>query len=79
MALIMHGFSWSFMVSLPILIFYYKGYPSYNYYMILITNMLLHAFIDNKKCNKFEINLLQDQYLHLMQIFSTYLILMIIN
>ncbi len=64
-ALIMHGFSWSFMITLPTLL------VSSNYYVIcpyIIINALLHSFIDHLKANKYVVNLVEDQVLHVFQI-----------
>lgn len=67
-ALFAHAFSWSFMIMIPILIWGQWEWP------ILIANMLTHAVIDNAKANKFQINLVQDQTYHLIQIIATWLI-----
>lgn len=71
-ALAAHGFSWSFMVHLPILIW---GMIYLNNIAFIITyffNLLFFAYyhskIDNKKANKYEINLKTDQIFHLEQI-----------
>ena len=68
MALLMHSFSWTFSVSVfPILyavILGEKWYP-----ILFILNLILHMFVDNLKANKKRINLIQDQIIHLFQIF----------
>ena len=64
-ALFAHSFSWSFMIMIPVLIWGQWEWP------ILIANMLTHAVIDNAKANKFQINLIQDQTYHLIQIIAT--------
>ena len=66
-ALFAHSFSWSFMIMIPVLIWGQWEWP------ILIANMLTHAVIDNAKANKFQINLIQDQTYHLIQIIATWL------
>lgn len=71
-ALFAHAFSWSFMIMIPILIWGRWEWP------ILIANMLTHAVIDNAKANKFQINLIQDQTYHLIQIIATWLIFVVI-
>lgn len=76
-ALIMHGFSWSFMIHLPIVVY---GIATSNYDMILSAVIFLpvqalaHAYIDNEKANEMSINLISDQILHLMQIVFVWLI-----
>ena len=71
-ALIMHAFSWSFMIILPLILI------GVNQYVIVISiaiNTIIHAFIDDLKANKKKINLVQDQAIHLLQILSTWFII----
>lgn len=77
-ALIMHSFSWAFTITLPILV--YKmvilgQLVETNYFIALSINTILHIFIDDLKANKYKINLVQDQTLHIIQIVITWLIL----
>lgn len=71
-ALIMHAFSWTFMIMLP-LIFVSPISPAF--YVIFVVNLAVHAYIDNLKANKHKINLWQDQLIHLAQIILTFIIL----
>ena len=71
-ALIMHAFSWTFMIMLP-LIFVSPISPAF--YVIFIVNLAVHAYVDNLKANKHKINLWQDQLIHLAQIILTFIIL----
>jgi hypothetical protein len=72
MALIMHGFSWAFMVMLPIAIaLSFNIGPSF--LIMLIFNALFHAFIDDLKANQKLINLWGDQLCHMVQIGGTFL------
>ena len=71
-ALFAHSFSWSFMIMIHVLIWCQWEWP------ILIANMLTHAVIDNAKANKFQINLIQDQTYHLIQIVVTWLIFVVL-
>ena len=71
-ALFAHSFSWAFMIMIPVMICGQWEWP------ILIANMLAHAVIDNAKANKFQINLIQDQTYHLIQIVATWLIFVVI-
>jgi hypothetical protein len=72
-ALLMHSFSWSFMIMLPIaLILNFK--ISILFLIIFVCNMALHAATDNLKANKFKINLIVDQIIHLGQIIITAII-----
>lgn len=76
-ALAAHGFSWAFMIMLPLLIYAithnYDGI-FYGYYVFaLLGNAALHCYIDNLKANKHAINLIIDQTLHMAQIAVTYI------
>ena len=71
-ALIMHAFSWTFMIMLP-LIFVSPISPAF--YVIFVVNLAIHAYVDNLKANKHKINLWQDQLIHLAQIILTFIIL----
>ena len=71
-ALIMHAFSWTFMIMLP-LIFVSPINPAF--YVLFIVNLAVHAYVDNLKANKHKINLWQDQLIHLAQIILTFIIL----
>lgn len=65
-ALFMHGFSWSFLISIPII--FLSGGVSLGLFIFIIINGLIHSFIDNLKANKKKINLVVDQLLHILQI-----------
>ena len=71
-ALMMHSFSWAFMIYLPItiwcLILGGTWCPQ-----VIIANMIIHSIVDNEKANKRSINLIQDQLIHIIQIFVTWL------
>ena len=69
---IMHAFSWTFMIMLP-LIFVSPINPAF--YVIFVVNLAVHAYVDNLKANKHKINLWQDQLIHLAQIILTFIIL----
>lgn len=77
MALFMHSFSWTFMISLPLtiygLIFDGAWYP-----ILFIANIVIHAITDNAKCNCKKINLLQDQIIHMAQIVVTWALLLFV-
>lgn len=74
-ALIAHSFSWSFMITLPWII--YAGF-ALNFALIVIpVNALIHALVDDLKANKHKINLIQDQLIHLAQIALTFTVCLI--
>ena len=73
-ALLMHSISWTFMIMLPIAI-----YKTFNitiaFAILFVINVAIHAIIDDLKANKKKINLLTDQYIHILQIAVTFIIL----
>ena len=71
-ALIMHAFSWTFMIMLPLI---FVSPISLAFYVIFVVNLAIHAYVDNLKANKHKINLWQDQLIHLAQIILTFIIL----
>lgn len=76
-ALIMHSFSWSFMVHLPIIIYYYMNNINISvvYLILIIIQMIIHIIVDNAKVNTKSINLVIDQSIHIAQIIISYSIL----
>lgn len=69
-ALIMHSFSWSFMIMLPIAVV--NGFDmSISFLIAFMINLAVHAFTDDLKANKRKINLWTDQIIHLCQIALT--------
>lgn len=69
-ALLMHSFSWAFMIMLPI-----AAYLSFStgiaFYIVLFINCFMHATVDHMKANEYIINLVQDQIIHVIQIIVT--------
>lgn len=74
-ALIMHAFSWSFMISLPIL---YLGFTKW-IAVAIILNTIIHGIVDDLKANKHKINLIVDQSIHIIQIIITWVLLVVIK
>lgn len=71
--LIMHSFSWAFMVMLPVAVS--QEFQIDAVFMIMfITNTIVHAIVDDLKANKRKINLVTDQSIHIGQIIVTFLI-----
>lgn len=75
-ALLMHSFSWSFMIMLPIA-YVYSFDLNVLFLVLFLVNMAVHAFVDDLKANKRKINLWTDQLIHLSQITITDFIFMI--
>lgn len=71
-ALIAHGFSWSFIVHLPIMAYAFYQHQDPVIYYSIVASIFIHAFIhadvDNDKANRKVINLVTDQSFHLAQI-----------
>ena len=72
-ALIMHSFSWTFMIMLP-LVFAEAVCPLF--YVIFVFNIIVHAITDDQKANRHRINLWKDQIIHIFQIIMTFCVLM---
>lgn len=66
-SLIIHSFSWAFMIMLPIA--YYISFEiDAIFVVVLVANTIIHAAVDDLKANKREINLWVDQLIHILQI-----------
>ena len=76
MALLMHCILWSAMVLLPVILC--VEISGLALYFIFIGNVLIHYVTDDLKANYKEINLVEDQTIHLLQILLTFLIICII-
>ena len=73
-ALIMHSFSWAFMIMLPIA--YSRGFAiDIDFVVIFAIIIGLHAFTDNCKANWKSISLVHDQIVHMFQILFTFIVL----
>ena len=69
-ALIMHSFSWSFMIMLPIA--FVNGFAvNLAFICVVAANLIIHSIVDHMKANLRIINLWKDQIIHLVQIFVT--------
>ena len=68
-ALIMHSFSWAFMIMLPLALV--KGYVDIFLLGAFGVNLIIHAIVDDLKANKRKINLWEDQIVHIFQIIIT--------
>ena len=76
-ALIMHSFSWSFMIMLPIA-FKMSFNLNLSFILMFILNVIIHANTDDMKANRHQINLIQDQLIHIGQIIFTAIILLLL-
>lgn len=73
--LFMHAASWSFSIMLPIA-WYYDFAISDVFMQLWISNTVIHMLVDDLKANRNMLNLVQDQFIHLLQIICTFIILM---
>lgn len=83
MALFMHSFSWSFMIMIVPTIYVLNMASDINIASLAIilfffSNLMMHMTTDHKKANLKEINLIQDQLVHLTQIVWTWFFLIAI-
>ena len=72
MALFMHSFSWSFMIMLPLTVYIFLISEDWHP-VVYIVNLIIHFIVDDLKANKKQINLIQDQCVHIVQIVFTWL------
>lgn len=79
-ALIIHAFSWTFMIQLPAAWYYIHNWFNINagFFILMILNTAIHAYIDNLKANERKINLVIDQLIHIGQVIATWIILILI-
>ena len=78
-ALLIHAFSWTFMIHIPLIGFLWitNALNRINwegFVIIFLANLVIHFYIDNLKANELKLNLIQDQFIHLVQIVITWLI-----
>jgi hypothetical protein len=69
-ALIMHSFSWAFMIMLPIA-FTRQFKADITFLVMFLVNITIHAVVDDLKANKRKINLWVDQLIHIWQVVFT--------
>jgi len=75
--LIMHSFTWTFMIMLPIA--FIKGFNlDILFILVFIFNIIMHIWIDDQKANKGLINLWTDQLCHIVQLICTIIIFLFI-
>lgn len=70
-ALAIHSAEWTLWVMMPPLVF--LSHIDLGIFLLLAAlNMVVHSLTDNSKANYKDINLIQDQIIHLVQIAFTY-------
>lgn len=83
MALFMHAFSWTFMIMLVPTIYLLTMSNNINaiafvVMVLFLINLPLHMAVDDMKANEKKINLIQDQFIHLIQIIVTWILSVLI-
>ena len=78
-ALITHGLSWSFMIGIPVIVYwiitgFFTELNASVWIVLFLVGAVAHSVIDNAKCNILNINLVIDQLLHLLQILFVWII-----
>ena len=76
MALCEHAFSWTFMIMLVPTIYTYFNQCDLAfklYIFVFCFNWAIHCIVDDCKANKKNINLVQDQLIHIAQIIITWI------
>jgi len=73
-ALLMHSFSWAFMIMLPIAL-QMSFKVNTLFVVIFVLNILIHGVTDHAKANLLKINLITDQSIHIIQIIVTIMLL----
>lgn len=77
MALCEHAFSWTFMTMLIPSVYLYVNPDNLYlklYLFIFCLNWAIHCIVDDLKANKRKINLIQDQLIHICQVFITWFV-----
>lgn len=76
-ALGIHSFSWTFMVMLiPAILISFN--ITWIWLLLFISNFIIHFIVDDLKANKYKINLVVDQSIHILQIIIIWIVLIII-
>ena len=73
-ALVIHALSWAIMIHLPLMFIVSNEILVF---ISVIINTAIHAWIDDEKANKLNINLFEDQMMHIGQIVGTWALLTI--
>ena len=75
-ALVIHSLSWSIMIHIPIMLSFIVN--DWVLLISIIVNAVIHFIVDDLKANKYKINLVIDQSIHMVQVILTFIILLIV-
>lgn len=82
MALMIHALMWSITLHIPVVTYLYFTNSLDSMYGFIVgtiaINQFIHLVVDDMKCNKYVLNLTQEQLLHIIQIVCTYIFYTII-
>jgi hypothetical protein len=73
MALFLHSLYWSIAILIPAMFMY--NLPNKMIVLLMFFNTFLHFMTDDLKANRMVLNLVQDQFLHFIQIAVTLIII----
>lgn len=71
-ALMAHCISWTTLTMLPCILF--MSVPVWLVIVLFVFNAAFHFWIDDLKCNRHALNLIEDQLMHLSQLTLTFLV-----
>ena len=77
-SLILHSFSWAFMIHIPVMTFYLILHlASSDKFMValavsVLLNVTIHAICDHCKANRKTISLIEDQATHIVQVLAVF-------
>jgi len=71
-ALMAHCISWTTLTMLPCILF--MSVPVWLAIVLFVFNAAFHFWIDDLKCNRMALNLIEDQLMHLSQLTLTFLV-----
>lgn len=70
-ALMLHAFSWAFMIHIPLMLYVnvmMENFPYVFFICSILVHAIIHGIIDHMKANVKTINLIVDQTFHVLQI-----------
>ena len=77
MALIAHSLIWTFVMMLPVALYYHFNVPNLFFFWYVL-HAIVHGVIDDLKANRHQINLVFDQSIHYFQVIAVWLALVVL-
>ena len=75
--MLLHGVEWATIVSIPCMLVSWFDVSVW-FIVVVVVMGLVHAYVDHLKANKFSINLIQDQAIHMVQLVAILLAYMVL-